>query len=222
MNLAVANGSITTGIVHTGNIVRMRVNLRLGWELARWMLMAFCGPLISIQAQPRSAQPHSPVCQAHPPYFVVVRQRTDSLNSDVLVKFGNGQRQCVYQAEPADYELQAVNTNRFVKLAGRYLFLGGGTAPDIESFAVYDLVARTKIYEHAYMENSFRLTESMVWFTEPLGRAAPERCKDYDRIVKLGQTPTMEGDVSFSLDDLAHPERLGSLVSSNLRCVATQ
>jgi hypothetical protein len=75
----------------------------------------------------RGQAPDGTVCQSHAPYFLVIRPRTDSLNSDVLVKYRQEKRPCAYRTERGDYELKDVNSNRFAKVADPYLFLGGGS-----------------------------------------------------------------------------------------------
>jgi hypothetical protein len=87
---------------------------------------------------------------------------------------------------------------------------------------VYDLTARSKIYSHVFMGDDIRISGNMVSYTQSLGRAKRENCKDYDKIVKQSLSPTIEADVSFKLEDLAHPENLKSLPPSKLRCVANQ
>ncbi len=180
-------------------------------------LLASCGLLC-----PGQAPAQAPVCQSHAPYFVVARNRTDSVNSDLLVKYGPDAHQCLYRVESSDYEVNDVNNSDFMKIAGSYLFLGGGSGPDIGEILIYDLKARRKLYSHTYMRGSFRLKGESASFTEDLGRAKPEQCKDYSKVSKMGLTPTLEGDVSFTLDDLAHAEKLNSVKPSNVRCVATQ
>ena len=144
-----------------------------------------------------------------PPYFVVVRNRTDSVNNDVLAKYGPEQHRCLYQVERTDFDIKEVLANQFVKVVDQYLFQGGGSGPDGEEFVVYDLKARTKLYQHVYMGNGIGVTGGIVSFTERLDRATRENCKDYDRITKLGLSATIEADVSFKLDDLANNKTNG-------------
>ena len=169
------------------------------------------------------AQPGIPKCESLPPYFLVMLPHAyGDVTGDLLVKSGTQHHQCVYKVEPGDYELERVSFNRFVKVVDSYLFLGGGSAPIIGQFAIYDLNKRMKLYEHTYMGKNIRVEGHTVFFTEHLGNAKPDQCKDYDKIVKLSLTPTLEADVSLNLNDLAHPEKLTLLVRSKTRCVASQ
>jgi hypothetical protein len=159
------------------------------------------------------------VCESHPPYFLVIRARTDSVNSDVLVKYDPV---CAYRVGRTDYELKDVNTNRFVKFVDPYLFLGGSTSPDVGDLVVYNLKARAKVYEHIFAGKDIRISGNTVFYVQSLGRAKREQCKDYDKIVSQDFRPILEAEVSFQVEDLAHPEKLKSLNPSKIRCVAHQ
>jgi hypothetical protein len=172
---------------------------------------------------PLRAQLGIPRCESLPPYFLVMLPHAyGDVSGDLLVKYGSQRHQCAYKAEAGDYELQRVSFNRFVKVVDSYLFLGGGSAPIIGQFAIYDLTKRTKLFEHTYMGKNIRIEGRTVIFAEHLGNAKRDQCKDYEKIAKLSLTPTLEADVSLNLDDLAHPEKLTLLVRSKTRCVATQ
>jgi hypothetical protein len=182
------------------------------------MAILLCG-----SAPPMRAQPGVPLCESRPPYFLVMLPHAHGdVSGDLLVKYGLERHRCEYRVEPTDYQLQRVTFNRFVKVVDTYLFLGGGSAPVIGEFAIYNLKTRSKLYEHRYMGKNIRIEGRTVIFTEHLGNAKPDQCKDYDKIVKLSLTPTLEADVSLNLDDLAHPEKVTLLVRSKTRCVATQ
>jgi hypothetical protein len=87
----------------------------------------------------------------------------------VIVKYGQAQRTCAYRVERTDFEIQDVNTSRFIKVAEPYLFLGGGTGPDGGSFVVYDLKARTKLYEHRFIGDTIRISGNTVSFRRLAG-----------------------------------------------------
>lgn len=157
-----------------------------------------------------------PSCQVDPPYSLVVRERTDSVGSDVIVKYGPPQHTCLYRVEGKDFEIKDVNTSRFIKVADPYLFLGGGTGPDGGTLVVYDLQARTKLYEHNFSGNT-------VSFVDWVGPAKREQCPaDFDRFTKHGLTTTLAADVSFKLEDLSHPQRMKTLARAKQRCIETQ
>jgi hypothetical protein len=189
--------------------------------MERGLIAAFLlGGLWLCRAQPAGA----PTCKAYLPYHVVVRDRTDSVNSDVIVKYGQPPPgPCIYRVEPTDFEIKDVNTNRFVKFAAQYLFLGGGTGPDGGAFVVYDLKARTKLYERGFMGDTIRIGGNTVSFVESLGPAKREQCSaDFDRFTKQGFTTTLVADALFQLADLAHPEKMKALPRTRQRCVETQ
>jgi hypothetical protein len=196
-------------------IVQMRKEksraMRAGWSM-----------ILLFSALSSSQESEAPVCQSHSPYFLVIRARTDSVGSDVLVKYGPDRHPCAYKAEGTDFELKDVNTNRFVKFADPYLFLGGSTGPDGGDFLVFDLKARVKVYQHIFMGKDIRISGNTVFYTQRLGTATPGQCKTYDAIVKQGFSAVIVADVSFPVEDLAHPDRLKSLAPSNPRCTAQQ
>jgi hypothetical protein len=94
--------------------------------------------------------------------------------------------------EPADYELKDVNANRFVKFADHYLFLGGSTGPDGGDFVVFDLKSKQKVYQHVYIGRDMRVSGNTITYMQSLGRARRDQCKDYDKIVKQGLSPTID------------------------------
>jgi hypothetical protein len=60
-------------------------------------------------------------------------------------------------------------------------------------------------------------------FVDWLGPARREqRSADFDRFTKQGFTTTLVADVSFQLEDLAHPEKMKTLARAKQHCVETQ
>lgn len=163
-----------------------------------------------------------PKCQSFPPYYTIVRDRTDSVLSDVLVKSGPGPFRCAYRPGPADYQIRGVLANEFVKFAARYLFVGGGSGPDGGTFAVYDLQARQKVYEHEYAGKGLQVIGSTITYTKTLGAATRATCRKFDEIAKMSLRPVIEADVSFPVQDLSTPEKLKNLKPLRQRCVAHQ
>ena len=161
-------------------------------------------------------------CTSHDNYYVVVKDRADSVLNDVLVKYGTGPHKCAYQPASGDYEMKEVPANTIVKLADQYLFLGGQSGPDGGTFAVFDLNGRKKVYEHSYSGTGVRINAGIVTFTETVGPAKRAECPKFDEITKMSLAPAIEADVSFAVADLAHPEKLKLLSPVKPRCVAHQ
>ena len=116
-------------------------------------------------------------CHESPKYFVVEKSLSDSVGSNILIKYKISPEQnfpCAYAAASGDFELKNVLAEYFLAFTDNFLVLDSGTAPEPRGLIAYDLRSRKKVFTDSYAKPVVVEGDRITYLS------------------KLGQKPTLE------------------------------
>jgi hypothetical protein len=177
-------------------------------------------------------------CHDSAKYFVIEKNRTDSVGSDVLVKYKTSPNQhidCAYFVDKSDYEiLNGENgAQYFFAVTGNFLLMDNGTGPEQRELTIFDLNKRTQVFADEYTgtrDIGINGTLVQYWTTTPShtngvpiidssGTAEPAtqaNCPEFEQYRSDGLTPSIVAHVSLDLSTLVKTD------SGQRRCDAQQ
>jgi hypothetical protein len=158
-------------------------------------------------------------CKDSPNYFIISKGLTDSVGSDILIKYKTGQSQslpCVYNVATEDFEIKNVQAEYFLAVIDHFLILDSGTAPYPRGLIVYDLNTREKVYTDKYSQPFSVAFDTLTYWTPVGTKATNANCPELSEYSAGGLGAEIEQQVTLNLT---------TLVKKNLgpsRCSATQ
>jgi hypothetical protein len=160
-----------------------------------------------------------PKCYEYPKFYVIEAELTDSVGSDILVKFKKDdkeQMKCEYVVNKLDYEVKNEWAEYFFGISGNFMFLESSTGPDPRGLMIYDLVQRKKMYETSFSGPIVLEKDDKLLFWQETGEASKENCPDYEKIASGGLTAVIETKVILDLNNFTIS------ATKETRCAARQ
>ena len=158
-------------------------------------------------------------CNDSPNYFVITRDLTDSVGSDILVKYKTSSTQtfaCVYNVGIGDYELKHLDAGYFLGLVSHFIILDFGTGPPPRSLEIDDLNSRREVFTDGYSIPISINDNSLTYWSPTSTIPTIANCPDLNTYNEEGLGAEIETQVTVNLTDLTRKE-LG-----NYRCAVTQ
>lgn len=159
-------------------------------------------------------------CHDTPLYYVVQKQKADSVGTDILVKYKKSEEEevaCSYKVGQGDYEIANGDGAQYLyAITNNFLITDNGTAPDPRGLVVFDLNKRKEIFTDQYSKPlNVDGTTVTYWATSKKTPTA-ENCPDLASYQSNGLTAAIETEVSVEISTLTKKD-LGKE-----RCAARQ
>lgn len=150
--------------------------------------------------------------------FRVIAKPTESVGTDFLVKqLGRGRSipPCKYLVREGDFEIRNENAEYFLGMAGSFLVLDSGTAPEPRGLVIWDLQKRQKVFTGSYSK-PVSIDESGITFWQPGGEATDANCPQAAGWRAQGLGAALETEVRLGFADMK------PVAGAATRCAARQ
>lgn len=158
-------------------------------------------------------------CHDSPKYFAIQKSLTDSVGSNILIKYKTSSSQsipCVYTVASGDFELQNVLAEYFLAFTDNFLLLDSGTAPPPRGLIVYDLRTRTKIFTDSYTKPVAVVGDVITYSAKTSIKPTLQNCPQLHDYTQNGLGAVIMSKVAVDLSTLTK-EDIGVI-----ECIATQ
>ena len=158
-------------------------------------------------------------CVSNDKYFVVEEGLTDSVGSDILVKYKSTKDQkysCEYLSSNSDFQIKNEWAEYVFALENNFLILDSGTGPPPRGLIIYDLTTRRKVFTDSYSEPTVVSSSSITYWSPVDTKPNETNCPKIAEYTSEGLGAEIEAHVVLTLSTLSKTE-LGEY-----RCSATQ
>lgn len=159
-------------------------------------------------------------CHTSPKYFAIQKSLTDSVGSDILIKYivnPDKNLSCTYKVAKGDFEIKNVVAEYFLAFTDNFLVLDQGTAPEPRRLVVYDLRSHEKIvFNDSYAKPVGVVGDSITYWSETSQKPTLQNCSDLDNYTKNGLGAVIMSKVTVNL--LSLDEKYLGII----KCMATQ
>jgi hypothetical protein len=158
-------------------------------------------------------------CHDSPKYFAVEKGLSDSVGSDILIKYKTNSGQtfpCAYEAETADFELKNVEAEYFLAFTDNFLILDGGTAPEPRKLIAYDLRSRKITFTDFYAKPVIVSGDSITYLSKTGKKPTEKNCPNLKEYTANGLGAVIMSEVTVDLLSSAKKE------TDVFECRATQ
>lgn len=128
-------------------------------------------------------------CHDSPNYMAIQKSLTDSVGSDILIKYKTNPSQsfpCAYTVAPGDFELKNVEAEYFLAFTDTFLVLDRGTAPEPRGLIVYDLRLRTIAFTDSYAKPVTVDGDTITYFSVTTQKPTLDNCPQVDEYTANG------------------------------------
>lgn len=167
----------------------------------------------------QTSAPSAVNCTSSAQYFVISSDLTDSVGSNILVKYKTSPGQvipCVYTPASGDFELKDADAEYFFGLAGHFLVLDRGTGPEPRELIVYDLNSRQEVYSDQYSSPVIFATTTITYWTPVATKVTAANCPQLGEFSADDLGAEIESHVILNLPDLTETNL------QEFRCSPTQ
>jgi hypothetical protein len=157
-------------------------------------------------------------CVGNDKYFVISKDKTDEVWSDILIKYKSSPSQiisCQYSKGSGDFEV-AGDAMYVLALENNFLIIDSGTGPDPRGLTVYDLNTRKKVFEDSYSSPVDIQNNVINYWTDSTKTATEKNCPDLKEWQADGLGAAIDAHVSLNISTLTKTD-LGEY-----RCSARQ
>ena len=158
-------------------------------------------------------------CKDNPNYFVVTKSLSDSVGSDILIKYKTNKNQnfaCSYTVEKNDFEIKNVQAEYFLTFTDNFLVLDSGTAPEPRGLIVYDLRSRKIVFTDSYAKPVQVKGDSITYFSKTDQKPTIKNCSSLNDYIKNGLGAVIMSKVTVDLSSLNKKS------TGVTECIATQ
>jgi len=158
-------------------------------------------------------------CNDSPKYFAVEKSLSDSVGSNILIKYkaSTGQKfSCAYLVSEGDFELKNVMAEYFLAFTDNFLVLDSGTAPEPRGLIVYDLRSREKVFTDSYAKPVIVKGDTLEYWAKSDQKPTAENCPTLAENTKNYLGSVIMSKVSLDLSTLTKKD------TGAFKCLATQ
>ncbi|TSC70774.1 MAG: hypothetical protein CEO12_150 [Parcubacteria group bacterium Gr01-1014_46] len=144
-------------------------------------------------------------CHDSPKYFVIEKSLTDSVGSDILIKYKTNLNQimpCVYKVENEDFELKNVSAEYFLAFTDNFLLLDSGTAPPPRELIVYDLNSRKKVFTDLYRGPVTQIGDNITYLSVTSEKVTTKNCPSLSEYTADGLGAVIMSKITVNLSTL--------------------
>ena len=144
-------------------------------------------------------------CVNNDKYFVVSKNLTESVGSDILVKYKTSPTQnisCEYSKDDLDFEIKNERAEYIMSLENNFLILDSGTAPPPRGLIVYDLLKKKNVYNSSYSNPITIKNNKISYWTETSEKVTAENCSDLKEHESYGLGSAIETYITLDLNSL--------------------
>lgn len=152
-------------------------------------------------------------------YFAVQKSLSDTVGSDILIKYKTNSSQnypCAYNVANGDFELKNVLAEYFLTFTDNFLVLDKGTAPEPRGLIVYDLRSRKIVFTDSYAKPVTVSGDSIIYLSKTSIKPTIANCPSLNDYTKNGLGAVIMSKITVDLSTLDKKD-LGPTV-----CLATQ
>jgi hypothetical protein len=144
-------------------------------------------------------------CHESPNYFVVEGGVTDSVGTNLLIKYKTSADQkysCLYSKESNDFEIKNKWAEYYWGITDHFLILDSGTGPDPRGMLIYDLTKRTQVFNDQYSHPATIGSGTIDYWTPIKTPATKSNCPEFNEYNTAGLGIIIESHVSLNLSTL--------------------
>lgn len=158
-------------------------------------------------------------CHDSPKYFAIEKSLTDTVGSDILIKYKTNPSQtvpCTYTVANGDFELKNVLAEYFLTFTDNFLVLDKGTAPEPRGLVVYDLRTHDMVFTDSYAKPVTVSGDSITYFSKTDRKPTVQNCPALNEYTSNGLGAVIMSKVTVDLLSLTKKD------SGVIKCIATQ
>lgn len=146
-------------------------------------------------------------------YFVITKYETESVGSDVLIKYKRNPEQtfpCLYVVEKGDFEIKNEGADYYNALVDHYIIMDSGTGPGIRGIFIYDLDTRAKVYEASKVGAISAINNNVITYYEPLDEEPTlQNCPKLDEYYNSVGNAVIAAETTITFGDIIKKETVG-------------
>lgn len=147
-------------------------------------------------------------CAGNNKYFVISKNITDSVETDIVVKYKSSDNQvisCDYLVGSGDFKIKG-DAEYILALENNFLITDSGTGPDPRELTIYDLNTRKKIYKDSYSQPIDIKDNAINYWTESSEKATEKNCPELKEWEAGGLGAAIDTHMSLNLTTLTKTE----------------
>ncbi len=148
-------------------------------------------------------------CNDSPKYFAVEKSLSDSVGSDILIKYKKNSEQnfpCVYAVASGDFELKNVLAEYFLAFTDNFLVLDSGTAPEPRGVIVYDLRSHKNVFTDSYAKPVIVKGDTLTYFSKTDSNPTLENCPNLNEYKGNGLGAVIMSKITVDLSSFSKKE----------------
>ena len=123
-------------------------------------------------------------CFENAKYFIVSKRLTESVGSDILIKYKTSVNQnisCKYDKEDQDFEIKNNDGAQYVfALENNFLIIDEGTGPEPRGLTIFDLTKRQMVYNDSYSKPVTIKNNKISYWSNTSEEATNENCSNLE------------------------------------------
>lgn len=158
-------------------------------------------------------------CHDSSRYFAVQKSLSDSVGSNILIKYKTSPSQsfpCAYTVASGDFEIKNVQAEYFLTFTDNFLVLDSGTAPPPRGLVVYDLRSRTIVFIDSYTKPVTVAGDTITYLSKTDQKPTLQNCPNLNDYTANSLGAVIMSKVTVDLPSL-NKKDLGVF-----ECMATQ
>ncbi|MFA6315322.1 MAG: hypothetical protein WC648_03080 [Candidatus Paceibacterota bacterium] len=145
-------------------------------------------------------------CYQNSNYFVITKDLSDSVGSNILVKYKKENSQkfdCTYTVEKDDFELKNAVAEYLMTIEGNFLITDAGTGPGPRGIQIYDLNFKKEVFKSVY-SSPIEIKDGLITYWKPTNEAVTKNnCPKLDEYTASGLGVGIESHVALTLSTLS-------------------
>jgi len=141
-------------------------------------------------------------CHSSSKYFVIQKSLSDSVGSNILIKYKTNPNQnfsCAYTVAGGDFEIKNVLAEYFLAFTDNFLVLDSGTAPEPRGLVVYDLRSRKIVFTDSYAKPVTVAGDSITYLSKTDRKPTLQNCPNLNDYTKNGLGAVIMSKVTVNL-----------------------